>query len=270
MGFLILALLGGYCQSVDVDQPVFVGESEQGTLLPVSGGERVVHTHFQLSYSELHEGALWVFYHLSPGMLEGDAVRKDNFRPDPKVSTFSAFPEDYVGTGYDRGHLCPAASMVMNQEAMDETFYMSNMSPQHPSLNRGRWKSLETKEREWTTLLDTLYIATGAVFSDSLGKIGANEVTIPRAYYKILWDGAQRIIGFIMPNEKCNEALEKYVVPVDSIELLTGIDFFSIIPDHLENEIESKADLIFWFNPVLSQQEKNQISSDQLVLPANR
>ncbi|MBN2807055.1 MAG: DNA/RNA non-specific endonuclease [Prolixibacteraceae bacterium] len=207
LGFLILALLGGYCQSVDVDQPVYLGEEELGILLPISGGERVEHAYFQLAYSELHEGAYWVFYHLTPSMLEGTAERKDNFRPDPKVSTLSATPDDYVSTGYDRGHLCPAASMVINQEAMDETFFMSNMSPQHPSLNRGRWKSLETKEREWAARLDTLYIATGAIYTDSLGVIGQNEVTVPRAYYKILWDGEQHLIGFIMPNEKCPEVL---------------------------------------------------------------
>lgn len=265
MWFLLLAMLGGHCQSVELYRPV---EVETGSLFPVSGGELVQHKYFSLAYSELHEGAYWVFYHLTPSMLEGPAIRKDNFRPDPKVSTFSASPDDYVGTGYDRGHLCPAASMVLNQEAMDETFFMSNMSPQHPSLNRGRWKSLETKEREWAARLDTLYIATGAIYSDSLGVIGENQVTIPRAYYKILWDGAENIIAFLMPNQKCSETLEYYAVPVDSIEVMTGMDFFSIIPDRIENELEANIETASWFNPVLTQMGLKPV--EPVVLPAER
>jgi endonuclease G, mitochondrial len=250
LGILLLAMLGGYCQPIEVDRVVV---DEAGSLYPISDGELVQHTHFQLAYSEHHEGAYWVFYCLTQNMLKGTAIRKDNFMPDPKVSTFSASPDDYIGSGYDRGHLCPAASMVVSQQAMDETFYMSNMSPQHPGLNRGRWKSLETKEREWANLFDTIYIATGAIYSDSLGTIGKNQVTIPRYYYKILWDGDTRLIGFVMPNEKCPDVLEDYVVPVDSIERLTGIDFFSIIPDKTETHLEEACNSETWFSPALTQ-----------------
>jgi endonuclease G, mitochondrial len=110
---------------------------QEGTLQPVSAGEMIEHTYFSLAYSEANEGALWVFYHLTPEHINGPGVRKDNFKVDPLVLSGSAALEDYVGSGYDRGHLCPAASMTINQTAMDESFYLSKMLPQHLSCNKG-------------------------------------------------------------------------------------------------------------------------------------
>lgn len=243
--FLLLLLAFASCngQLIDVDGSM----AEQGTILPVSGGELIEHTYYKLAYSEEDEGALWVLYHLTPEFVNGTAVRKDNFREDPAVSTGSATPDDYAGAGYDRGHLCPAASMTINQTAMDESFFMSNMSPQNPSLNRGRWKTLETKERDWVLALGEEYIVAGAIYSNPVKHIGANKVTVPANYYKVIWDGKERIIGFIMPNEKCSNELDTYAVPVDSIESLTGIDFFSIIPDDVENRIEKTNNAKEWF-----------------------
>ncbi len=107
-------------------------------LLPTSTtGQIVEHTYFTLSYSEDHEQAEWVYYELTPMLINGTQARTDNFRPDPKVSTVSAQLSDYKGSGYDRGHLCPAGDMKLNKTAMSETFYLSNMSPQEASFNRG-------------------------------------------------------------------------------------------------------------------------------------
>jgi endonuclease G, mitochondrial len=219
------------------------------SLLPVSKikGELIEHTHYRLFYSEEHEGAFWVFYRLTPEYIDGIAKRKDNFRIDPKVSTGSAHPDDYKSSGFDRGHLCPAASMTIDQSAMDESFFMSNMSPQHPSLNRGRWQSLEDQVRKWVHVFDSLYVVTGPVFDREYQTIGENKVAVPTSYYKIMWDGGERIIGFLLPNQKCPEPLAFYTVPVDSIEKITGFDFFSIIPDNIENIIESTTNVDVWF-----------------------
>ncbi|MFA9389843.1 MAG: DNA/RNA non-specific endonuclease [Prolixibacteraceae bacterium] len=243
--YLLLVLAFVSCSRMPVSEILSVEEA--GVIWPVSAGEIVEHTYYKLAYSEKDEGALWVFYHLKPEFVDGSAKRKDNFREDPLVSTGSAALDDYVGSGYDRGHLCPAASMSINQTAMDESFFMSNMSPQSPSLNRGRWKSLETKEREWVKVLGEEYVVAGAIYTNPIKTIGANEVTVPKYYYKIIWDGHGKVIGFIMPNEKCNNELESYVVSVDSIEQLTGIDFFSSIPDEIENKIEATRNVNEWF-----------------------
>lgn len=118
-------------------------------LRPASKTPVVKHTYYSLEYSETHEQALWVYYTLTPNYINGTAKRKDNFKSDPRIATGSAALSDYKGSGYDRGHLCPAAAMKINQSAMDDSFYMSNMSPQEPSFNRGRWKQLEEQVRNW-------------------------------------------------------------------------------------------------------------------------
>lgn len=207
---------------------------------------KLSNTNTSLAYSEAHEGAVWVFYHLTPDHINGTAERKDNFKIDHLVTTGSAALEDYVGSGYDRGHLAPAASMKINQTAMDESFYMSNMSPQHPSCNRGRWKSLETKVREWVITEGELYVVSGPIFKDNIETIGENEVTVPGYFYKVIYDGENKMIGFILPNEKCPDDLIDYAVSVDSIESLTGIDFFSILDDDMENSLESNLNMSRW------------------------
>lgn len=236
---VILLAVSCSCQSIG-DVTISEVEIETGSLIPISEGELVEHLNYQLSYSEENEGALWVLYHLTPEYINGPGVRKNNFKEDPTISTGSASLEDYKGSGYDRGHLCPAASMTINQQAMDESFFMSNMSPQHPSLNRGRWKSLETQVRKWVESMDDIYVVSGAIYNEMVEVIGENNVTVPKYYYKVIWDNNDKIIGFILPNEKCPNPLEDYIVPVDSIEFLTGIDFFSIIPNNIENDIEAK------------------------------
>ena len=112
------------------------------------GDEIVKHTAFTLCYSEAHEQAKWVAYHLTAEMCDNSGEeRTNNFRTDPDVKTGSASPEDYKKSGFDRGHLCPAGDMGWSEQTMSESFFMSNMSPQAPSFNRGIWKKLEEQIR---------------------------------------------------------------------------------------------------------------------------
>ncbi|PCJ28396.1 MAG: DNA/RNA endonuclease [Flavobacteriales bacterium] len=225
-----------------------VNAQSDSLLIPISvkkKRELIKHTYYQLEYDELHEQAAWVFYKLTPESINGIAERKNKFKPDKLVVTGSAELIDYKGSGYDRGHLCPAAVMKINQKAMDESFYMSNMSPQLPAFNRGKWKQLESQVRKWVEKEDTLFVVTGPIFSDSLGVIGINKVTIPAYYYKIIYDptGEKKMIAFIMPNHKIENSILEYVVTVDEVELKTGLDFFSALPDELELKLESEIDL---------------------------
>lgn len=209
--------------------------------LPKSSCDQIIHhSYFSLCYSEKHEQALWVAYQLTPEMVNGQATRSDKFKADPKVLTKSASPADYKGSGYDRGHLAPAADMKISQEAMDESFYMSNMSPQEPAFNRGIWSQLEDLVRTWVNLEDTLYVVSGGVLSDIRGIIGPNEVSIPNLYYKVVLDlyPEVKIIAFLLPNQKGDKPLASYLVSIDYLEGLSGIDFFPALQDSLENQIE--------------------------------
>jgi len=215
--------------------------------LPKSIGEIVKHKYYTLSYNEIHEQANWVHYKLTPSFLRGTTPRKDSFKSDPLVSTKSAQLSDYKGSGYDRGHLAPAGDMKFNEVAMSESFFMSNMSPQNPSFNRGIWKRLESLVRGWGEQFDIYVSTAGVLGSDNLGAIGKNRVTIPSEYYKVIYAPQKKImIGFLLSNIKQSGELSTYTVSVDHIESLTRIDFFSELPDKIENELESKVILNNW------------------------
>ena len=211
------------------------------SLRPSSETNPISHTYYSLEYAEEHEQAKWVFYKLTKENIYGQATRKNNFKSDPLISTASSFPNEYRGSGYDRGHLCPAAAMKQNQVAMNETFYMSNMSPQVPGLNRGKWKNLEALVRTWAIQEKILYVVTGGILNKSLKKIPNTNISIPNYFYKVIYDPTdeKKIIAFILPNTKIENNLASYQVSVDEVERRTGIDFFSALEDGLEENLES-------------------------------
>ena len=220
-----------------------VAAQETTLFCPSTKGELVKHNHYWLSYSEPHEQSGWVYYELTAAEALGSFDRTDNFRIDPIVSTGSAPLDYYVGSGYDRGHLAPAGDMAFSEKAMSESFYMSNMSPQHPSFNRGTWKKLETLVRNWAIEDGNLYVVTGGVLSDELTSVPGTSLSIPDFYYKVVldWDADElRSIAFLLPNAKCDGNLSNYVVSIDSLESLTGIEFFTALPDTVEALFESQ------------------------------
>lgn len=213
-------------------------------------GEQIIpHKAYTLVYNEGTEQAKWVAWELTKDELNGHVKRKNNFKEDPLITTGSATDADYRKSGYDRGHLAPAADMTWDEQAMDESFYYSNMSPQSPSFNRGIWNRLEAKARDWAEMYGELYVTTGPVFIDTLEEIGPNKVDVPSHYYKtflITNDGDLQSIAFLIPNEKGEKAVFDYAVTVDSIETLTHIDFYHLLYDKYEDEVEAKFDMSYW------------------------
>lgn len=242
---LLLFLVLSFSCKKDKDIEQFVETS----LAPISGGEIIKHTYYTLAYSEENEQANWVYYELTPDFINGSQSRTDDFRPDSSVSTGSATLADYKGSGFDRGHLCPAADMTLNKTSMSETFFLSNMSPQVAGFNRGIWSTLEDKVRKWASEYSKLYVVTGPIFKDNIGSIGEDKVTVPGYYYKVLYDGNNRMIGLILPNASSAKSLDQFVIKVDSIESLTGIDFFSGLEDSLENQLEGSINTASWDFP---------------------
>jgi endonuclease G len=212
------------------------------------------HTHYSLCYSEKHEQALWVAYILTYNELFKDADRSDDsFIPDDKVSTKTALPNDYATSGYDRGHLAPAADFSFSESALAETFYMSNISPQVPDFNRGIWNELEQRVRFWVKKEKSLYIVTGGVLynNNQLKKIGRRtKISVPTHFYKIIVDlqlPEIKAIAFLMENQASEKSLQSYVVSIDEIENLTGLDFFPKLPDELEKPLEASISIGKWF-----------------------
>lgn len=206
---------------------------------------------FDLGYNEQFEQASWVAYVLTRGEIEsGHVDRTNNFRPDISIVTGSASLQDYRGSGFDRGHLAPAGDMKWNQIAMNESFLMSNMSPQAPSFNRGIWKRLEEKVRSWAIEKDSLYVITGPVLEPIDSFIGENEVGVPGLYFKVLVDLSppdHDFIAFLLPNTGSSDGLDDYAITVDSLEVITGYDFFASAPDQLGIDwLEKHLDLDRW------------------------
>ena len=160
---------------------------------------------YALGYIEYHEQAAFVIYKLTAReALTKEVQRTNRFRRDPEIPTGSATTADYRRSGYDRGHLAPAADMAFSVQTMADSFFMSNMSPQKPAFNRGIWKRLEEQVRQIAIREKAIYVVTGPILpKKKTVTIGANQVTVPTHYYKVIFDltPPRKIIGFILPNE---------------------------------------------------------------------
>lgn len=229
----------------------YISAQEKYFLPSNSKGEIVHHSEFSLSYIEEHEQSEWVAYKLTKTMIDSGYVNRTNrFRVDKSISTGSAHPDDYKYSGYDRGHLCPAGDMKHSETAMQESFFMSNISPQIPSFNRSMWRRLEDRVRQWGIENDSLFICVGGVLKDSLKKIGPNStISVPEYFYKVILStksNEEKAIAFLFENKALNGKIEQFAVTVDSVESFTGLDFYPFLEDSLENYLESNLNLSNW------------------------
>ena len=214
-----------------------------------STDEILSHVGYSFVYNEEHEQSNWVAYHLTKEKAVKLFERTNKFVPDPLVKTLTANNKDYEASGYDKGHLAPAADMSWSKQTMEESFYFSNMSPQLPAFNRGIWKKLEELVRAWVFTDSSLYIVTGPVLTKGLKTIGANQVSVPKYYYKVILKYTEhniKAIAFLFPNESSDKQLQIYAVPIDGLEKLTGIDFFPLLDDKIEDAIEKDVCLDCW------------------------
>ena len=205
-------------------------------------GQIIKHKYYTASYSEKDEQSEWVAYKISKNNYNKHIARTNDFRVDESVKTKSACLNDYHGSGYDRGHLAPAHAMCYNQTSMSESFYLSNISPQKPSFNRGIWKSLESKVEYWSSFRDSIYVVSGPILNHPIGKIGKNKITVPRAFYKTLIsfkNMKMKGIAFIIPNEKSKKSIYSYATSIDEVEKMTGIDFYYKMDSTMQQNIES-------------------------------
>ncbi len=227
--------------------------------------EIITHQYYTLGYDEQYEQAAWVSYKLTKANLKIPNVpRADRFNQDPMVSTQSATHNDYRGSGYSRGHMAPAGDMAQNKVSMQESFFMSNMSPQKIPFNGGIWRELEECVRDWAYKENTLYIVTGPILHDVTQYIGKkSKVGVPKSHYKVILDVEgrdQKGIAFIMENERSSRPIMDFAVSIDEVERITGLDFFSnLLTDSLEEKLESEIDINDW--KVSDKRYKNRINS---------
>lgn len=231
-------------------QPLPAAEELATPRMTTPRKEQIIHhTGYTVSYNENLRLPNWVAYELTREETKGNAKRTNRFITDPLVKGMIATNADYTRSGYDKGHMAPAADMKWSSVAMKESFYFSNMCPQHPELNRRKWKDLEEKIRDWAIADSAIIIICGPIVEKTSRKIGKNQITVPQKFFKVIlspFTSSPKAIGFLFRNERSIAPLSTYAISVDSIEVLTGMDFFSPLPDELENEIEAQADCAQW------------------------
>ena len=212
-------------------------------------GQTIHHQGYSLSYSEPHEQAEWVAYELKKSHLSNTNFKRPYFEIDEAVKTKAAHWRNYKKSGYDKGHLCPAGDRKYSQTAHDETFLTSNISPQKHDFNAGVWNRLEQKTRYWASKYDGVFVVSGGVLKGTMKTIGTEKVAVPNQFYKVIIDnnsGDTKMLAFLMDHEDSNKPLYKFVVSVDEVEALTGIDFFHELDDELENRLEASSNYKNW------------------------
>ena len=217
------------------------------------GDDIVKHKNYILRYDDDKKCPVWVVEKLRGEYTKGRASRSQMiFVPDKKVKGNTALTSDYNGSGYDRGHMAPAGDYKCCEDLMNETFYLSNICPQNPDLNRYLWENLEARIRGWAVRDEELFVITGPVLKDGLPTIGRyNQVAVPEYFYKIVLfyqpNGASRAIAFLVPNQSLlGERITKFVVPIDEVERVTGLDFFAKLPKNVQDEVEATSDWKAW------------------------
>ena len=225
----------------------------QDEFLPTSNlGTIVKKEHYALSYVEKFEQAEWVAYELTKKSIQAPNIKRTgDFRRDRDVRTGSADREDYRGSGYDRGHLTPAGDMAFSRESMSSTFLMSNISPQVRAFNGGVWRELEENVRNWAYESDKIYVVSGPVLTEpAMDYIGDNKVAVPSRYFKVILDNQKpdiKAIAFLMPNEVTQKHLKEFVVSIDEVEKVTGLDFFhELLSPEQEIALEQSVDVRPW------------------------
>lgn len=225
----------------------FCGFSQQLELPKVSRDEIVVvHAGHTLSYNPVCMIPDWVAYELKADELEGDAQRKSVFSPDPdpRLSGYTlATHYDYSNSGWARGHMIPAGDVKYSQQAMDDSFYTTNICPMDISFNNGDWRRLEEKIRKWAVQFGTVYVITGPIIGNNRhGKVGASDIVIPDAFYKavlIPYNQSYLTIGFLMYNEpSVKHLLRDYAISVEKLETVTGRKLFVKLPGKVSRQIK--------------------------------
>jgi len=202
-----------------------------------------------VSYNKDTKIPNWVAWHLTGDHSDGSVGRSNAFYEDEEVPAPRATSEDYRGSGWSRGHMCPAGDNKWDMEAMNQSFSLINVCPQDASLNSGLWNKIEQDCRRWAKKYGDINIVCGPIFLNREHEtIGQNKVVVPEAFFKVILclQGKPKAIGYVVRNNGGAKKRDMYVNTVDDVERITGIDFFSALSDSIENVVEAYANLEDW------------------------
>ena len=217
--------------------------------LPIVSEQIVQKNAFIVSYNKDTKIPNWVAWHLTAEHTDGPYRRLGNFHEEEDVPVPRATLDDYRGSGWSRGHMCPAGDNKWDETAMFESFSLVNVCPQNASLNSGLWNSIEMDCRKWARRYGDIYIVCGPVFYNREHEvIGYNEVYVPEAFFKVVLclNGKPKAMGFVVKNTDGNKKRDLYYNSIDQVERITGMDFFPALPDDIEKQVEAEVNMKEW------------------------
>lgn len=204
---------------------------------------------YTVSYNKISKCPNWVAWHLTSEHTDGNCQRDNSYYEDENVPEPRATNEDYRGSGWSRGHMCPAADNKWDSMAMRESNLLTNICPQHRNLNSGLWNVIEHDCRKWAKKYGDVYIVCGPILLNKGHEtIGVNKVVVPEAFFKVIlrMNPQPAAIGFIVRNNEGTKKKNQYVNTVDEVERITKIDFFPALPDSIEDKVEAYSNIDDW------------------------
>lgn len=202
---------------------------------------------FIVGYSYLFRQPAWTLQLIDATSSIDNVKRNDVFRPDQRIpEQFRAELKDFSGSGYDRGHMVSSADARGSKVANSETFLLSNMTMQHPKLNRGKWKELEQAIRDLAAREDVLevYVVSGIMFDMATPFKMIDGIVIPHWYFKsVLAEddrGNLKLWSFTLPNRECEHKLEEYIHETDEVEEWAGLELWNRLPGKKFAKLKSK------------------------------
>lgn len=232
----------------------FIGDYELGYVVMPDGTPEQYkeYTGFILSYNKDNHTPNYVSWELTLAETSGSADRNDyNFWVDTSISGCTSTDYGFSSHNtWERGHMCPAADQKWSSTAMKDCMVMTNMVPQHKNFNGKMWATLENKERTWAKRDRAIWIICGPIYYDTdTDYIGNAKARVPSGCFKVFlyYNGENsRAIAFAFPNQECGGNLQDYAMSVDELEDELGYDFFSALPDDVENAVESTFSFTDW------------------------
>ena len=220
--------------------------------LPAIGDGDIIlnYTGFTVRYNSERLIPDWVAYEITSDEAYGDVPRASGFSMDLNYSGRQAMREDYSYSGWDKGHMAPAGDMKWSEQAMWESFYLTNICPQDHNLNAGDWHVLENYVRDWAVRYGKLYVVCGPIIHiGKYGVIGNNRVAVPDAFFKAILrceDGVYKSLGFVFNNDSVRQPVRNAVMSVNQVEALCGLDLFCNLPDTIEEDVETQSSFEEW------------------------
>ena len=202
-----------------------------------------------VSYNKDTKIPNWVAWHLTADHTDGPVRRMSNFYEEEQVASPRATLDDYRGSGWSRGHMCPAGDNKWSETAMYESFSLVNVCPQNASLNSGVWNSIEIDCRKWARQYGDVYIVCGPVLLNREHEtIGRNNVVVPEAFFKVILclQGKPKAIGYVIRNNEGKKKRDQFINTIDEVERITGCDFFPALPDSIEDVVEAYSNIDDW------------------------